>query len=317
LIWGPPKCGKSFWAFDLMMHVALGWEYRDRHVEPATAIYIACEGERGLAARNAAFWQEKLSSSDDPPFYLLTTRLDLPGQVEQLILDIASQIPPTPVGAIVLDTLNRSIRGSESSDEDMSHYVAAADALRERFKCAVIIIHHCGINDSRPRGHTSLTGAVDAQLAIKRDSSGQIVTTLEWMKDGPEGDEIVSRLGAVNVGIDDTGMPISSCIVEPAIGAEAKPKQAKKSALPDSAKIALAQLRNALAVEGAIPAAAGNGHMPSDTPAIRYELWRQYCYTAGIADTQEAKQKAFTRAATRLQAEEIIKQWDVWIWLTS
>jgi hypothetical protein len=26
VIWGPPKCGKSFWTFDLAMHVALGRE---------------------------------------------------------------------------------------------------------------------------------------------------------------------------------------------------------------------------------------------------------------------------------------------------
>src|SRR5262249_31112508 len=32
IIWGPPKCGKSFWTFDLFMHVALGWEYRGRKV---------------------------------------------------------------------------------------------------------------------------------------------------------------------------------------------------------------------------------------------------------------------------------------------
>ena len=25
-VWGPPKCGKSFWTFDLAMHVALGWD---------------------------------------------------------------------------------------------------------------------------------------------------------------------------------------------------------------------------------------------------------------------------------------------------
>jgi AAA domain len=24
VIWGPPKCGKSFWTFDIVMHVALG-----------------------------------------------------------------------------------------------------------------------------------------------------------------------------------------------------------------------------------------------------------------------------------------------------
>jgi hypothetical protein len=67
-------------------------------------------------------------------------------------------------GLIVLDTLNRSLAGSESSDEDMGNYIKAADQLREMFKCAVIIIHHCGLAEERPRGHTSLIGADDAQV---------------------------------------------------------------------------------------------------------------------------------------------------------
>src|SRR5207344_1159665 len=29
VLWGPPKCGKSFWAFDVALHVALGREYRN------------------------------------------------------------------------------------------------------------------------------------------------------------------------------------------------------------------------------------------------------------------------------------------------
>jgi hypothetical protein len=33
LVWGPPKCGKSFWVFDLLMHVALGWQYRGRSIQ--------------------------------------------------------------------------------------------------------------------------------------------------------------------------------------------------------------------------------------------------------------------------------------------
>lgn len=33
VIWGPPKCGKSFWAFDLGMHVALGRDYRGHRVQ--------------------------------------------------------------------------------------------------------------------------------------------------------------------------------------------------------------------------------------------------------------------------------------------
>jgi hypothetical protein len=46
----------------------------------------------------------------------------------------------------------------------------------------------------RPRGHTSLTGAVDVQLAVKRDNAGIITVKVEWLKDGQEGAEIVSRL---------------------------------------------------------------------------------------------------------------------------
>src|SRR5262245_38076898 len=34
VVWGPPKCGKSFWTFDVVMHVAIAREYRGRRVHP-------------------------------------------------------------------------------------------------------------------------------------------------------------------------------------------------------------------------------------------------------------------------------------------
>ena len=55
VIWGPPKSGKSFWAWDALMHVALGWDYRDRRIAAGPVVYLACEGERGLSARAEAF----------------------------------------------------------------------------------------------------------------------------------------------------------------------------------------------------------------------------------------------------------------------
>jgi hypothetical protein len=52
-----------------------------------------------------------------------------------------------------------------------------------------------GVDGSRPRGHTSLTGAADAQIAVSRDEpTNEVVVTLELMKDGAEGDVITSRL---------------------------------------------------------------------------------------------------------------------------
>jgi hypothetical protein len=57
VIWGPPKCGKSFWIFDLSMRVALGWPYRDRRVQQGPVVYCAFEGQTGIQARVEAFRQ--------------------------------------------------------------------------------------------------------------------------------------------------------------------------------------------------------------------------------------------------------------------
>jgi hypothetical protein len=201
VVWGPPKSGKSFIVFDLVMHLALDWRYRGRRVHPGFVVYCAFEGQFGFEARCAAFRKEFLADAHERvPFYLEPVTLDLVKDAPELIRVIRSRL-----GDIVLDTLNRSLRGSESSDEDMSAYVRAADSLREAFDCAVIVVHHCGVDGTRPRGHTSLSGAADAQLCVNRDAASNIIMTVEYLKDGPPGDSIVSRLESVKVGIDEDG----------------------------------------------------------------------------------------------------------------
>ena len=61
VVWGPPKCGKSFWTFDLLMHVALGWEYRGYRVRQGPVIYICLEGGARLpqAARRLPEGQDQ------------------------------------------------------------------------------------------------------------------------------------------------------------------------------------------------------------------------------------------------------------------
>jgi hypothetical protein len=132
--------------------------------------------------------------------------------------------------AIALDTLNRSMPGSESSDEDMTAYVKAGDALRMAFDCAVVIVHHCGHEGTRPRGHSSLMGACDAQIAVKRDAADNIIATVELMKDGPQGGEFASRLEVVELGLDDDGDKITSCVIAPVEGLPQR--QAPASNLP-------------------------------------------------------------------------------------
>lgn len=154
VVWGPPKSGKSFWIFDVVMHVALGWEYRGRRVNGGPVVYCAFEGQAGLQVRVEAFRQRFLAEEPLPiPFFLEPVTLDLVTDHTELIAVIRRQIGNDPV-AVVLDTLNRSLNGSESSDEDMTAYIRAADVIREAFGCAVIIIHHCGVDQNRPRGQS-------------------------------------------------------------------------------------------------------------------------------------------------------------------
>ncbi len=303
--WGPPKCGKSFWVFDLAMHIALGRPYRGRRVQAGPVVYGAFEGAHGFSARIEAFRQKFLPDNAKPiPFYLEPLTLNLVHEHRELIAAIKAALGDTIPVFIVLDTLNRSLEGSESNDKDMAAYIRAVDALREAFDCAVLIVHHCGIDGTRPRGHTSLTGAVDAQLAVKRNGTGNIEVKVEYMKDGPEGAVIASRLEEVNVGKDEDGEAITSCVVVPVDGAAAVPMAKKPIRLPKAAQTALRALREALIECGGIPPASN--HIPAGVRVVTVNKWRDYAYRMGISTSPEdrAKQQAFKRATEHLIGAE-------------
>jgi len=216
LVWGMAKCGKSFLILDALLHIALGWEYHGRRVAQGAVVYCAFEGQTGVRARVEAFRRHHCLDDANPPFYLMPATLDLIDRHDDLIASIRAQLGETPPVAVCLDTLNRSLRGSENKDEDMSAYIAACDAIREAFGCAVIVVHHCGRDTSRPRGHTSLTGAADAELKVERAARKRITAEVEVAKDGEAGEQIACALKVVDVGIDEDGEKITSCVVVPA-----------------------------------------------------------------------------------------------------
>jgi hypothetical protein len=314
--WGPPKCGKSFWAFDLAMHVALGRAYRGRRVHQGAVVYAALEGGDGFRARAEAFRLRHLPAGPGPiDFYLMTARINLAADYAELIRDIRAQLDRLNPVLVVLDTLNRSLAGSESDDKDMAAYIRAADAIRETFGCAVLIVHHCGVEGTRPRGHTSLTGAVDAQLAVKRDGADNVLVTVEWMKDGPEGDIIASRLEAVEVGTDEDGDPITSCVVEPVEGA-AHVQRPRGVRLTKAAQTALRALLEAVDEVGSVPPASN--HIPAGIRATTLDQWRAYAYRRGVSASDEprARQTAFKRASEHLIGGGHVCVWDEHVWPT-
>ena len=305
VIWGPPKCGKSFLAFYIVMHIALGGLYRGRRVQQGPAVYLALEGSRGFRARIEAYRREH--GVADAPFYLITERTDLIRDHKALIVAIKEQIGETPPVVVCIDTLNRSLTGSESKDEDMAAYIQAADAIREAFNCAVIIVHHCGVDGTRPRGHTSLTGAADTQIAVSRDEANNIIATVEWMKDGVEGDVIMSRLEIVDLGIDDDGEPLTSCILVPVEGdPRASLSTKKRKPEPKSLRLFRAAFTEALDTAGQTISVRGDGPRVRAVNVNDVKTQFNLRWATGESDPKkrvDAQRKAFDRAMGTLPSQ--------------
>lgn len=320
VVWGPPKCGKSFWVFDLLMHVALGWEYRGRMTEQGVVVYLSLEGQEGFSDRIEAFRQRHLADhTGHVPFYLIPTRLDLVKDHQQLIEDIRLQLGSVAPAAICIDTLNRSLRGSESNDQDMSAYVGAADAVKEAFGCAVIVVHHCGHDATRPRGHTSLTGAADAQIGVQRNAADQVVANVDYMKDGDGAGQVVSRLEGVEIGVDEYNFPVTSCVVVPVDAGEKKKGAVRLSAQERNFIDALIE---ALDEHGVAPTGSLANLPRSITKVVDYTHVKAAFAKKELNDGQDLKEhadrlrQALGRARRKLTGERVVATADPFIWLT-
>src|SRR5262249_20060475 len=159
----------------------------------------------------------------------------------------------------------------ENKSDDMAKFIRAADMIRAAFGCVVIIIHHCGVAGSRPRGHTSLSGADDVQIAVERAADGIVSAKVEHMKDGDATAPMACRLERVDLGNDSDGDLITSCVVVPVDSAAVA--RAKGPKLPAVAKLALDLLRELIAESGE-PAPTSN-HIPADVRVISAVLWRE------------------------------------------
>jgi hypothetical protein len=293
-VWGKAKCYKSFWCLDLMLHVAMGWEYRDRYVQQGAVVYCAFEGAHGYKKRIEAL-RRHYSIKDDAqvPLYIMPGQANLIADHPALIADISTQLAEVKPVAVVLDTLNKSLVGSENKDTDMSAYVRAAEAIRDAFGCVVVIVHHCGYDDTRPRGHSSLPGTVDAQLAVTRTE--EIITvTVEMMRDGPEDTQVVSTAESVEVGQDQNGKPLTSLVIVPS-SAAAAPNQHRD--WPRGLAVFHAALKTALASHGEVFQPE-----PGVLPVRAVDQWHvrdRFYDTYAETEENDAKRQAKLRQAFR------------------
>jgi hypothetical protein len=148
--------------------------------------------------------------------HIMSGQAKLIAEHAKLIAEFKLQLGDIVPKLVVLDTLNRSIDGSESKDVDMTSYVRAAEAVRAAFGCVVIIVHHCGYDDSHARGHTSLAAAVDGELSITRQAGTALCeVVVKHLREGPEDTKVVSKAKIIPLDPDRSGRPRSSIVLTP------------------------------------------------------------------------------------------------------
>lgn len=220
VIYGPSNSGKTFFAMDLAFHIATGAQWRGRRVKQASILYLAAEGGRGVLNRVAALKLEH--GVVGLPFAVKRAGLDLLHDQADLkhIVDLAVSVkgrnPDMPL-VIVIDTLSRIMAGGdENSAADMTALIRNVDSIREVTGAHIVLVHHTGKDTAKgARGHSSLRAATDTEIEVANES-GTRAAVVTKQRDYSGGETFAFSLKSVQLGIDQDGDEVSSCVVETA-----------------------------------------------------------------------------------------------------
>lgn len=304
---GPPKCGKSFLLLFLAYMLSLARSVFGCRVKPTKVLYVAAEGEAGIANRIRAL-RNKYGPSRN--FHFIAQPADLLHTTGDKA-DLIAAAKECGAQLIVLDTLSRLMAGGdENSPQDMGTFVLNVAELRQETGAHVAIVHHGtkASNGSKSRGHGSLEGADDALIEVLKLDDGSRQATVVHAKDDPDGMRWGFKLEPVELGIDGDGDPITTLIT---IETDNKPPPPKaKDDLSANQQIAMTALFAALA-ESAFEMPLGDGIR---IKVVAVDTWRQWFFQQKPGDNKDTKERTFRRVADELKAKAKIGCLDTVVW---
>ncbi len=244
VVYGPPGCGKSFLVLDAVLHIAAGIEYVGQAVRQLRVVYIVAEGQGSFGSRVKAAGKA-LGLPRDARFHLIAVAPDLGranGDAARLIEEVKAQLRGKTPGVVVIDTLSQTMCGADENGPGMGAFIVNAGAIAEALDCLVIAVHHTGKDEARGmRGWSGLHGACDAEWEVAKGEDGRHTVCVPKMKDGQDGWAWSFRLPQVEIGHDEDGDSVTTCVVEltsePAIqttSANLKAKAERKSRSQDA-----------------------------------------------------------------------------------
>lgn len=329
LIYGHPNCGKSFFAIDLAIHVAMGWSYRGRRVRQGLVVYVGAEGGTGLRNRIAALRQAH-NLTDRVPFALIPSPIDLQSpdaDVGKLIQTIRTEAAffGCDVSLIVVDTLSKTFGGGKENTDDMATYVANCGRVSSEFNACVVPVHHRpkDAESTEPRGHSSLKGGVDTVILVEAGQTKSAEVTKQ--RDAEIGDRFLFNLRVVELGQDEDGDPVTSCVVEPTdvdLTPTVDPFQRAVGKLSANNRLIYDQLGSLLEAAGTpVPASIGDDVIDRLRvgKVAALDDWRDKSISAagtGAGHDRDTGKRAFNRALTALRKAGIVGVWEQYAWIT-
>lgn len=212
VIFGPSQSGKTFLTLDILMAIAQGTDWFKNRTEKGRVVYIAAESARGVKKRIYAYAKHHNVDLTQIEFDIIPDCPNLLDTVDAKLL--ANMIGPGRVA--VIDTFARSMAGgSENDGQDVGRAISACQAIHEKTKALVILIHHTGHTQDRARGWSGLKAAVDTEISVEALGNRQHVATITKQKDGDAGTRYGFELEQIHLGLDDLNQPITSCVVVP------------------------------------------------------------------------------------------------------
>ena len=214
-IYGMPKTAKSFLLLHLAVAITGARSWFGYRTTPCHVLYVCLEGEAGIPSRLRALQARRGALPRN--LAMIMQPFDIRSRKDRDDLVLAAKAAGYKSGILVIDTLNRAAPGMDENDSaSMGAVIAGAKALQEALGGLVLLVHHSGKDASKgPRGHSSLSAAVDVAIEVCRDGDRR-----EWKialaKDGPDAAGHGFRLEVVEIGTDpEDGEPITSCVVVP------------------------------------------------------------------------------------------------------
>ena len=310
-IYGPPSVGKSFAVIHLGLAIAAGLEVAGCKTNKAPVIYVAAEAGNGARKRLVAA-KQSLELEDDLPLALVAVAPNLgrgDGDADLLITAIIEQMGHVDLNGavIILDTVARVTPGmEENSSKDTGVFIANADRIAKEFSGLVIGVHHPGKNlENGLRGSSALLGAADTVIAVSKTDGERRVATVQKQKDGEDGQSFTFSLGVVEIGYDEDGDTVTTCVLSNISSLERheEHRDTKQQRIPAGLRLLMDILGSAILDRGTHIKPWADGSM---IWAVEKSILRKAYLAAKPDDKEEAKRKAFDRSLTRAIDERYV-----------